>query len=279
MVLPTLSRIEIFPVKSLDGVVLQDVTVLPSGALKGDRQYALLDAKGRFVNGKNNTLVHRLRTTFSADLKMITLRCQGLEQCATFSLVGDSSAPGVRTPLETWLSDYFSQPVTVQENTTTGFPDDLNAAGPTVISTATLSAVAQWFPEVDLAEIRRRFRTNLEFTDVPAFWEDQLYDNPGHLIPFQVGAVTLLGVNPCQRCIVPTRNSLDGAGDLHFQQRFIQFRLAQLPNWASRERFNHFYKLAVNTRLALDSHSFLLKIGDEIKVPPEKDTQDFEFLG
>jgi uncharacterized protein YcbX len=36
MVLPTLSPIEIFPVKSLDGVTLQAVTVLPSGALKGD---------------------------------------------------------------------------------------------------------------------------------------------------------------------------------------------------------------------------------------------------
>jgi MOSC N-terminal beta barrel domain len=157
MVLPTLSRIEIFPVKSLDGVVLQDVTVLPSGALKGDRQYALLDVKGQFVNGKNNTLVHRLRTAFSEDLTTITLRCQALEQCATFSLVGDSFAPRVR----------------------------------------------------------------------------------------------------------------------QFQQRFIQFRQAQLPNWANRARFKHFYKLAVNTRLAQDTQSFQVKIGDEIKILPEKNLQHF----
>jgi uncharacterized protein len=279
MVLPTLSRIEIFPVKSLDGVTLHDVTVLPSGALKGDRQYALKDAKGRFVNGKNNTLVHRLRTTFSEDLTTITLRCQGLEESATFSLVGDRSAPRVRMPLETWLSDYFSQPVTVQENTTTGFPDDLSAVGPTVISTATLAAVAQWFPEVDLAEIRRRFRTNLEIDRTPAFWEDQLYGEPNHSRRFEVGAVTLLGINPCQRCVVPTRNSLTGDRSAprvrHFQQQFVQFRQAQLPNWASRERFNHFYKLAVNTCLAPDSQSFQLKIDDEIKILPEKDLQHF----
>lgn len=278
MVLPILSRIEIFPVKSLDGVTHQDVTVLPSGALKGDRQYALQDAKGRFVNGKSNKLVHRLRTTFSEDLTTITLRCQGLEQSTTFSLVGN------RTPLELWLSDYFSQPVTVQENTNTGFPDDLNAAGPTVISTATLATVAQWFPGMDLAEARRRFRTNLEIDGTSAFWEDQLYGEPSQSRRFEVGAVTFLGINPCQRCIVPTRNSLTGESDSsapgvrQFQQQFIQFRKAQLPFGVSRERFNHFYKLAINTRVAPDSQSFQLKIGDEIKILSEKNMQDLELL-
>jgi uncharacterized protein len=249
-------------------VTLQETTVLPSGALEGDRQYAIRDAKGRFVNGKNNAFVHRLRTTFSEDLTTITLRCQELAQSATFSLVGD------RTPLELWLSDYFSQPVTVQENKTTGFPDDLNAAGPTAISTATLAAVAQWFPALDLAEIRRRFRTNLEIDRTPAFWEDQLYGEPNQSRRFEVGEVTFLGINPCQRCIVPTRNSLTGEGDRQFQQQFVQFRKAQLPSGVSRERFDRFYKLAVNTRLAPDSRSFQLKIGDAIKFPSEEDKQD-----
>jgi uncharacterized protein len=269
MILPTLSRIEIFPVKSLDGMTLQEATVLPSGAIEGDRQYAIQDTKGRFVNGKNNTLVHRLRATFSEDLTTIALRCQGLEQWENFSLVGDLTA------LELWLSDYFNQPVTVRENTTTGFPDDLNAPGPTAISTATLATVAQWFPELDLAEIRRRFRTNLEIDRTPAFWEDQLYGEPNQSRQFAVGEVTFLGINPCQRCIVPTRNSLTGEGDRYFQQRFIKFREAQLPSGLSRERFKHFYKLAVNTRLAPESQSCQLKIGDEITFLPEKDMHYF----
>jgi uncharacterized protein len=260
MVLPTLSRIEIFPVKSLDGVVLQDVTLLPSGALKGDRQYAIHDAQGRFVNGKTNALVHRLRATFSEDLTAITLQIQGLEGRATFALKGN------RTPLEAWLSDYFRQPVTVQENAVAGFPDDLNAAGPTVITTATLDTVTEWFPDLDLIEIRRRLRTNLELADTPAFWEDQLYGEPGQSRPFQVGAVTLLGINPCQRCIVPTRNSLDGKGDQAFQQQFVQSRKTQLPAWANRQRFNHFYKLAVNTSLSLDNQALYLQLDDAIKI-------------
>lgn len=260
MLKPTLSRIEIFPVKSLDGVMLQEVTLLPSGALKGDRQYAIVDAQGRFVNGKANPLVHRLRSTFSEDLAIITLQCHEKESYESFSLVGD------HTPLEAWLSRYFQQPVTVQENVVTGFPDDLNAAGPTVTTVASLCAVAGWFPALDLAETRRRFRTNLEVSHTPAFWEDQLYGEPGSALQFQVGAVTLLGINPCQRCIVPTRNSLDGNGDRGFQQQFVQARKAQLPNWVNRERFNHFYKLAVNTRLAANTQSLHLQLDDVMQV-------------
>lgn len=260
MIVPSLSRIEIFPVKSLDGITLQEATLLPSGALKGDRQYAIVDAQGQFVNGKANPRVHRLRSTFSEDLAAITLQIQGLEPRETFSLVGD------RTPLEAWLSRYFRQPVTVQENIATGFPDDLNAAGPTVTTLATLTAVTEWFPALDLAEIRRRFRTNLEVSNTPAFWEDELYGEPGSALPFQVGEVTLLGINPCQRCIVPTRDSLDGSGDREFQQQFIQARKAQLPNWVNRERFNHFYKLAVNTRLAPNNLAIHLKLDDFVTV-------------
>ena len=181
MLKPTLSRIEIFPVKSLDGVMLQEATLLPSGALKGDRQYAIVDAQGRFVNGKTNPLIHRLRATFSNDLSTITLQCQGEEPHESFSLLGD------RTLLEAWLSRYFCQPVTVQENVITGFPDDLNAAGPTVTTVATLAAVAEWFTALDLPEIRRRFRTNLEVSHTPAFWEDRLYGEPNSALPFQMG--------------------------------------------------------------------------------------------
>jgi uncharacterized protein len=64
---PILRRIKIFPIKSLEGVVVDRVNVLASGSLKGDRQYAIVDDVGRFVNGKSTPLVHRLRHTFSKD--------------------------------------------------------------------------------------------------------------------------------------------------------------------------------------------------------------------
>lgn len=257
---PTLSRIEIFPIKSLDGVVLQDATLLPSGALKGDRQYALLDSQGKFVNGKANPLIHRLRASFDAALTTVTLHRQGSQERYAFDLMGD------RTPLEAWLSQYFNQPITVQANPITGFPDDLNAPGPTLITTATLRTVARWYPDLTLEEVRRRFRTNLEFEATPSFWEDALYGEPQQTVPISVGEVILEGVNPCQRCVVPTRNSWEGTPDRQFQQQFVRQRRATLPDWAPLARFNHFYKLAVNTRLAPHTPSYQLKVGDRVQV-------------
>ncbi|MGB8702147.1 MAG: MOSC N-terminal beta barrel domain-containing protein [Thermosynechococcaceae cyanobacterium] len=255
---PTLDRIEIFPIKSLDGVVLPQVTVLLSGALQGDRQYAIFDSQGRFVNGKANPLVHQLRTTFNPELTTVTLN-RDSEPGETFSLLAPC------TELNAWLSHYFGQSVTVQANTEMGFPDDTQASGPTVISTATLAEIAQWFPDLDLPEIRRRFRTNLELAGVPAFWEEHLYGEGDRPQPFRIGPVELLGINPCQRCVVPTRNSLTGDRDQTFQAKLIRNRQNTLPDWVPRSRFNHFYKLAVNTRLATNAQDLILNVGDQVE--------------
>jgi uncharacterized protein len=255
---PTLSRIEIFPIKSLDGVTLDRATLLESGALKGDRQYAIVNSQGKFVNGKSTPLIHKLRATFSTDLTTVTLQIQNTEQRETFMLAEN------REDLESWLSEYFGQIVNVRENRETGFPDDLNAPGPTIISTATLEAMTQWFPVLDPTELRRRFRTNLELSGVPPFWEDQLYSELEDGVQFRIADVQLLGINPCQRCIVPTRSSLEGTAYPSFQKIFGQNRQETLPDWAPVKRFNRFYKIAVNTRIATESPSVSLSIGNRV---------------
>ncbi len=260
---PLLQRIEIFPIKSLDGITTKRVSVLPSGALEGDRQFAMVDEQGRFVNGKSTPLIYRLRASFGPDLSTVTLWRAGRAERENFSL-RDKGREG-RVSLEAWLSDYFGKTVTLQENTVTGFPDDLNAPGPTIISTATLETVAAWFPELDLAEMRRRFRTNLEVSGVPPFWEDRLYGEKGQSTEFQIGQVSFIGVNPCQRCIVPTCDSLTGLAYKTFQKQFVQKRAAELPPWAERSRFNHFYKLAVNTRATISAQGLHVKAGDCVR--------------
>jgi uncharacterized protein len=266
---PVLHRIEIFPIKSLDGITTDRVSVLPSGALKGDRQFAIVDAQGRFVNGKSTPLVHQLRAKFSLDQASVMLWRSGTEARETFVLRDDDKQG--RRSLEAWLSDYFCKTVTLQENTITGFPDDLNALGPTIVSTATLETVANWFPELDFAEIRRRFRTNLEISGVPTFWEDRLYGEVEQSVEFQIGEIHFAGVNPCQRCIVPTRGSFTGLADKAFQKQFMQKRKAELPPWAAQSQFKHFYKLAVNTRLVRPTQELFLSVGDCIRhlVNPE----------
>jgi uncharacterized protein YcbX len=165
---PYLTAISIYPVKSLDGIALTQATILASGALQHDREFALFDKQGRFVNGKRNSKVHLLRSAFDAQFKRLSLQIQGTDRRAIFHVDLE------RTALEAWLSDYFDFPVKFVQNTITGFPDDTNALGPTVvISTGTIEEIASWFPELSVDEMRLRLRANLEIGGVLPFWEDQ----------------------------------------------------------------------------------------------------------
>ena len=141
---------------------------------------------------KRAAAIQRLRTRFTSDFSSVTLSQAESAQEVTFHLHNQQQE------LEAWLSDYFQQPVTLASNLSTGFPDDTEAAGPTVISTATLEAVASWYPGISVEEVRRRFRTNLELGGVPAFWEDRLFSAEGTPVPFTIGDVVLEGggVNP-----------------------------------------------------------------------------------
>ena len=88
--------------------------------------------------------------------------------------------------------------------------------------------------------MRLRLRANLEIDGVPAFWEDRLFEEEGEAVPFYIGNVLLTGINPCQRCVVPTRDSKTGIGDPQFTKTFIVKRQETLPQWTNRDRFNHF---------------------------------------
>ncbi|UBF24376.1 MOSC N-terminal beta barrel domain-containing protein [Kovacikia minuta CCNUW1] len=254
-----LDRIFIYPIKSLDGIAVNRAIVLESGALKGDREFAIIDTQGNYVNGKRNAKVHQIRSQFDLEERIVSLQIEGTEQTESFHLEGD------RPLLEAWLSAYLGFPVTLGQNTEVGFPDDRDSPGPTVISTATLENITTWFSGVKFEDAQLRFRTNLEIGDVAAFWEDCLYGEADRVVPFQIGEVLMHGVNPCQRCIVPTRNAITGEQDATFQKTFVARRREMLPEWAERSRFNHFYKLAVNTRIPASQAKKVLNSGDLVK--------------
>ena len=248
-----LGRITVYPIKSLDGLDVSEARVLENGALEHDRQFALVDADGRFVNGKRTAAVHTIRTEY--DLTRMTVR---FNTEVEFSLVHQQREIGQ------WLSSALDIACSLAENTTGGFPDDTDSPGPTLISTATLAEIAAWFPGLTLEETRRRFRANLEIDGVEAFWEDRLVGSAGSEVPYHIADVRWLGVNPCQRCVVPTRATTSGETTAGFQKAFAVERERWLPAWAPRDRFNHFYRLAVNTRLALDQSPGRIRVGDPI---------------
>ena len=252
---PYVARLFIYPIKSLDAVKCDRVTVLKSGALKGDRTWAIFEGSGNFVNGKRNQKIHSLRSQFDLETNTISIQIQG--QTVKFNLVTDRQA------LCNWLEDYFGFPVEIKQNLDMGFPDDTVSPGATIVSTATLEAIADWYPELTTEDVRRRFRTNIEIGGVPAFWEDKLFTTPEQTIKFKVGEVEFMGVNPCQRCVVVTRDPQTGQPYPKFQKIFIQQRKNTLPEWTERSRFNHYFRLAVNTRLS-SSEGGAIEVGNKI---------------
>ena len=258
MTTPTVSNLFIHPIKSLDRVSVTQVRILPGGSFAHDREFALFDQGGNFVNGKRNSRVHLIRTTYDLSNFTVTLRAHDQEGTQTFHLLDE------RTRLESWFSNFFGFSVTMKRDTNIGFPDDPESLGPTLISVATLEEVSSWFPELNREQASRRFRVNIEITHVPAFWEDRLFGEPGETVEFTVGEVKLHGVNPCQRCVVPSRHPETGDMIPGFQKIFTAKRQATVPGWVNTARFNHFYRLSINTRVAPSETGKVIHLGDEV---------------
>jgi uncharacterized protein YcbX len=311
--MPTLDRITIYPVKSLDGLELVECGVLPSGGLENDRRWRLVDMDGRVLNAKRSPLFHAIRAEYELDERLVTLwvdpaavkaaalpaadldRLRGMAgnpggQRSGGHAVRDSFhlVPGQGGPCE-WLSEVFGLGVLLQERADGGFPDDRDASGPTLVSTATLAEVARWF-RFDLAESRRRFRVNLEIGGCDAFWEDtlasparpeqqpSLLDLPADLrvdpyadLPppepreFLIGEARFIATNVCRRCVVPTRDSRTGAATEHFRDAFEARRSRGMRADVDARAWEMLYRLGVNTAGAGSTE--VLTVGCPISVP------------
>ena len=260
---PRLARIDIFPIKALDGVSVDRVGISAAGTLVMDREFGFVDQNRQWINGKRSTAIHHVRATYDLAQRKVTLRIQDNPDEATFSL--DRG----RDRLVTWVGRYLQQSVQLRRCQEGSFSDDLRASGPTIICTATLEALTDWYPHLSLEELRRRFRTNLEIDGVPAFWEDHLYGEPGDLKPFSIGSVPFLGCYPCQRCVVPTRDSRTGQGDREFQKTLAKKRKETLPDWANEQQFKHYFRLAVNTKIPEPTEELWLTVGDRLTFPTD----------
>jgi uncharacterized protein YcbX len=293
--MPTLDRITIYPVKSLDGFDVETATVLPGGPLEHDRRWRLVDMEGRVVHAKRLPLLHAVRAEFCLADTSVTLavdpsavaarevpgvvRLAGLG-VATFPLV-----PGADGPCG-WLGEACGFPVLLEERAGGGFPDDRDAPGPTVVATASLVEVARWFG-LDLGECRRRFRANLEVAGCDAFWEDTLAspaeplalaaaglsadlpaDPYADLPPpeprvFFLGRARFRATNVCRRCPVPARDSRTGRVGEWFRDSFEARRRQALRGDVDTASWGTLYRLAVNTT-GLGDVSESIAVGDHV---------------
>ncbi|GAA0310332.1 MOSC domain-containing protein [Halarchaeum salinum] len=263
---PHLARIRVYPVKSLDPDDRARARVLRDGGLTDDRAYAIRDADGRYVNGKREPAVHGIDASFDTDGHELALRerrdrATGTLPAESFFLADERG----RDAAADWLSTYFGYPVTLDHDGEGGFPDDTTAHGPTVVSTATLAAVGDWF-DLDTESVRRRFRPTLEVGGVPAFWEDRLYVDHERVVRVRIGDAEFLGTNPCSRCAVPSRDPDTGDAIEGFRETFVERREATRPAWASEAWFDHHYRLAVNTAVPEATVGATLAVGDTVEI-------------
>jgi uncharacterized protein len=285
--MPRLANIRLHPIKALDPVFVNEARIGPNGGLELDRAWALYSVDGRWVNGKRTPAIHLIHAEYAPDLSRVTLSVPGdRRKIPAMSFV----FPGDHEGAADWFSVYFEQVIQVRY-AREGFPDDGLAPGPTIVSTATLEKVCEWFPGLALEEARRRFRTTLEIDGsaagsngqnfsaparaveqspssekLAAFWEDQLFaEDERNVVRFRIGEIAFEGSNPCARCPVPSRDSFTGAAIDDFQKRFSDLRRANLPSWAPVERFDHFYRLATNTRVPGTEFGKLLRVGDALR--------------
>ncbi len=252
-----LSQILIYPVKSLDGIAVTQARITPGGILEGDRIYALFDSDGKYVNAKRTPRIQLLRADFDSKYEIIILDAPGADHVRHFSLLEPDE-------LNDFLSKFFGFPVYLKREDTSGFPDDRAAPGPTICSEASLREVATWFPGLTLESARRRFRTNLELVETEPFGEDRLFGLPDTKRSFRLGEVNFCGHNPCQRCVVPTRDPDKADATAQFQKRFMEMRQKTLPPWSEPLRFNHYYRFAINTSIPETEFGKTIRLGDRI---------------
>jgi uncharacterized protein YcbX len=253
------STLRIYPVKGLDGMAVDEVTVRDGGTLAHDREFALFDTDGEVINGRRTDQVHRVQTDFDRSTRELAVETPAGES-HRFDLGSD------REQAEEWFSGFLGVPVSLERDPSLGYVDR-RAMGPSVISTATLETVASWFDGMTVEGARRRLRANVEVGGVPAFWEDRLV---GEVAPsFRAGGVRFDGVTPCGRCVVPERDPETGKAHPGFRERFVEKRRETFPDWADPEAFDHYYTLMVITRVPDGDRGRSLAVGDGIELLSE----------
>jgi uncharacterized protein YcbX len=238
--MPILAQIVVYPIKSLDGHVCQAVEVLPGGSLRHDRQFAIVDSNGQWVNGKRYHRVVTLQATYTEDFTQVTLRHAGDPRGTVFALCADNS------DLVEYLSIALGQRVSLIENINGGFPDDTEASGPTLVSWASLERIATWFPGLTAQDIRVRTRPNLVIDQCEPFWEDRLAVGNG--VRFQVGSVEFVGMRICRRCVVPSLAPGTAERWIGFEREFMRRRWKERPPWSPLADEMSSYRFAINTR-------------------------------
>lgn len=254
---PIVSKILIYPVKSFDSVELSEA-MIGNSCLLHDREFAVFNAEGKYVNGKRTPRINELRSEFDLNEFTVAFHSEEKNETERFHLLNDKS------PIEEYLSDFFGYNVFLKRNENGRFLDIPDDSGITVSSKASLEKLTEYFPDISLKQMRTRFRANIEISGTEPFWEDRLFSEPGISIEFRINDVKLTGISPRARCIVPTRDAVSGITYPRFTKIFTEARMQTLPDWSQLDEYDHYYYLNVDVSIPESETGKIIKTGDEI---------------
>lgn len=255
-----LHRITIYPVKSLDGITVESAVVSKNGCLIHDREYAIFDRNGKYVNGKSNERIYALRASFDLSNELMVLSDSAGKKKDTFHLKKDLGK------LNSWLSDFFQEDVFFRQNGEGRFMDDPDLGHITLAGTNSYQTIGGWFGITANEEIRRRFRVTLEMEGFQSFEEDVLFSIPGKAVEFAIGEVRMLGVRPRERCIVPTRHPETGEVLHAFPKLFATKRKETLPQSSLLVNYGHYYYFSVDVVVPSSEAGKVLRTGDVLEM-------------
>ena len=256
---PNISHIRIYPIKSLDGIELQSVEVGVRSLLH-DREFAMLAADGRFVNGKRTGRVNQLQANFDLSNYQVSFSERGRSDQTSFHLIND------REKIGTWLSDFFGLTITFLHNREGRLMDVPDKSCVTLLSTESLEYLSKNMTSYTISDLRQRFRATLEIAEVSPFWEEKLAGRDGRPVHFRVGDVRIAGIKLRARCNVPPQDLMTGDLDKSFVKKMIAARDKNVPDWSMVRELPSLYHLTVDCFIPDTEKGKFINVGDQVEI-------------
>lgn len=268
MTQPSVSKIFIYPIKSLDPIELSKAEI-GLHSLKNDRAFAMKTSDEEYVNGKRTGRVNQLKADFDLENRLVHFCERTKNKVETFEL------DVYNKKLCEYLSDFFSLNIFLVESQKGELLDVPFQSSATVISTATYQSLQQNFPNISLSEMRLRFRANIEIDAPEAYWEERLINAPGMAVRYKIGDLNALGMTPRARCNVPPRNPYTGDLDKTFVKKMMQSREENLPEFSPLSLFGNMFHLSIDTYLSPTEAGKFIEVGDKISIGEVIDVSGF----
>jgi uncharacterized protein YcbX len=220
-------RISVAPVKSL-ALVHPDEVLLEHGGVAGDRQFWLLDERGRLFNGKRDGRVHQVRPDWDESSRRLSLAFPGGERVEGVVELGEELLPElygeplrsrvVRGPWADALSRFLERPLRLLW--AEGGAVDRRFGGG-VVSLVSRGSLERLREEagVEASVDGRRFRMLLEIDGVAPHQEDAWLGRK-----VDVGEATVAVNGDVGRCVVTSRHPDSGVVDLPTLETLVRYR-------------------------------------------------------